>query len=127
MRLELPLALLGASLIGLAFVFAHTGIPGWIPPAPSVRAGIPSPLSGMTRSFVALASGDPAAAFRWHPLGPVVFVACVAAVAAGALSWTRSRRFAALPGILARRWMWWSVAGAFAAAWIRQLIWLGAF
>jgi hypothetical protein len=33
------------------------------------------PLCGMTRSFVALAHGDLAASIRFHPAGPLLFVA----------------------------------------------------
>jgi hypothetical protein len=124
-RLEIPLAVLGACLTGLALVFAQTGIPSWIPRAATTGAGLPSPLSGMTRSFVALASGDPGAAFRWHPLGPIVFIACVAAVVVGAASWHRGHRAEVLRQALAKRWLWWGVAAAFVGAWIRQVIWFG--
>jgi hypothetical protein len=33
------------------------------------------PMCGMTRSFVALAHGDPGAALRFHPAGPLLFAA----------------------------------------------------
>lgn len=45
---------------------------------------VPCPLCGMTRSFVALAHGDAAAALRFHPAGPLLFAAMlVFAVGAG--------------------------------------------
>jgi uncharacterized protein DUF2752 len=125
MRLEVPLALLGASLIAAAFAFARVGIPSWIPPATTARAGLPSPLTGMTRSFVAMASGHVGAAFRWHPLGPVVFAACVLGVGVAVVSWRRGRRMELLQRALAKRWLWWSVAVAFAGVWVRQIIWFG--
>jgi hypothetical protein len=43
---------------------------------------IECPLCGMTRSFVSLAHGDLGAALRFHPAGPLLFVAMVVFVAA---------------------------------------------
>lgn len=37
--------------------------------------GVDCPMCGMTRSFVAFAHGDLGAAFRFHPAGPLLFVA----------------------------------------------------
>ena len=104
------LLLLPLSLVALAFVFASTGIPAWIPPAPLVRLGIASPLTGMTRSFVALASGHIARAFALHPLGPLVFAACLAAPV-----------LAIRPVALGARF-WWCVAALFAIVWVRQIL-----
>jgi hypothetical protein len=122
--LEVQLAAPAAALVVLAFVFARTGIPPWIPPAPLVLAGVASPFSGMTRSFVALASGDLGTAFAWHPLGPPLFAACVAGPVLAALSVTRGR-----PRVLRRlarsRAVWAVVALAFTAAWARQIAVLG--
>lgn len=123
MRLEVPLGLFGAALIGLAFVFAQTGIPGWLPPAATTAAAVPSPLSGMTRSFVALASGHPVEAFRWHPLGPPAFVACVAAFGVALVSWNRGARLIWL-GVLSRRRVWLWVTLLWGAVWMRQIVWL---
>ena len=39
--------------------------------------GIECPFCGMTRSFVSLAHGDIASAFRFHPAGPLLFAAMV--------------------------------------------------
>lgn len=111
-------AALGATLVGLAVLFCLTGIPAWIPAAPLTIAGIASPLSGMTRSFVAMASGDVGAAFAWHPLGPPCFVACAAAPV---LVVARVR----LPRPLATRAFATGLAAVFAAAWVRQIAVLG--
>ena len=54
--------------------------------------GIDCPMCGMTRSFVALAHGDLGAAFRFHPAGPLLFVAMVVLVAAVAVSAVRRTR-----------------------------------
>lgn len=124
LSLEVPLGALGLALICLSLLFARTGIPP-LPPAPLVRLGIASPLTGMTRSFVALASGDLAAAFHWHPLGPLAFGACIAAVVAAALSWTSSGRMKRLPGSLSRRWVWTATGLVVAAAWARQIVVFG--
>jgi hypothetical protein len=48
------------------------------------------PFCGMTRSFVALAHGDIASAFRFHAAGPLLFVAMALALAA--FVWTVVRR-----------------------------------
>jgi hypothetical protein len=54
--------------------------------------GIDCPMCGMTRSFVALAHGDVGAAFRFHPAGPLLFVAMVALVVAVAVVAVRRTR-----------------------------------
>lgn len=125
MRLEVPLGVLGAALVGLAVLFAATGIPAWLPRAPLVRLGVPSPLTGMTRSFVAIASGDLWGAFAWHPLGPVVFAACVATPVVAVASWIRARRSARLATAMRSRMLWWSVGLIASAVWVRQIAVLG--
>lgn len=45
--------------------------------------GLPCPGCGMTRSLSALWRGDPALAFRYHPLGPLMFVLCALLLVAG--------------------------------------------
>jgi hypothetical protein len=42
--------------------------------------GLPCPGCGLTRSFVCLAHGHWREAFSYHPLGPVLFGACLAYV-----------------------------------------------
>jgi Protein of unknown function (DUF2752) len=57
-----------------------TPVPGmcWLHAA----TGVDCPMCGMTRSFVALAHGDPLQALRFHPAGPLLFVAMIALVIA---------------------------------------------
>lgn len=119
LRVEVPFATLGAALVACAFLFSMTGIPRWIPSALMVRAGVPSPLTGMTRSFVALASGDIAAAFAWHPMGPLVFATCVALPPVVAVWWARDRRWTPT----ATTWV--VAALVVAAGWARQIAVLG--
>ncbi|MFN2613220.1 MAG: DUF2752 domain-containing protein [Actinomycetota bacterium] len=119
-RLEISLGVIGAGWVTLSFVFARTGIPRWIPPAPLVLVHIASPTTGMTRSFVAMASGHVARAFGWHPLGPIVFVASIIATVVAARALVQ-RRAPSLP-FLRTRALWLGVAVAFAAAWVRQII-----
>jgi hypothetical protein len=79
--------------LGLAaFAAAQLGASAWMAPAGDqvllpggVNLGttcwfrtafqIDCPYCGMTRSFVALGHGDLAAAFRFHPAGPLLFAA----------------------------------------------------
>lgn len=124
LSMEIPLGALGLALICLSLLFARTGIPP-LPPAPLVRLGIASPLTGMTRSFVALASGDLAGAFHRHPLGPLAFGACIAAVVVAATSWTSAGRMERLAGLLSRRWVWTVTGLGVAATWARQIVVLG--
>lgn len=121
LRVEVPLSVFGACMVALGFVFASAGIPAWIPPAPLVRLGIPSPLTGMTRSFVALASGDVGAAFSWHPLGPVLFATCVLMPVLAAFAWLRGERPAVLRR-LARPAPRWLLAALFSSAWVWQVV-----
>lgn len=125
LRLEVPFGALGVALIACALWFATAGIPHWIPPAPLVRAGIPSPLTGMTRSFVALASGDVETAFGWHPLGPMVFSACLLVPVVAVASWMRDRRFERLVRVASSKTLWIGAAVLAAIAWARQLAVLG--
>src|SRR5262245_56695051 len=54
--------------------------------------GIACPFCGMTRSFVALAHGNVAGAFGFHPAGPLLAAAMVACVIAIAIAWVRGAR-----------------------------------
>lgn len=123
-RTDIQLATFSAGVLVLTMVFAAQGrIPRWIPPAPMMMLGVPSPLTGMTRSFVALARGDLAGSLRWHPLGPALFVACLMAVAVPFVpSLRRGLARLAVPG--RRRTLAIVIVGlAMAAAWVRQIVW----
>jgi len=52
---------------------------------------IDCPFCGMTRSFVALAHGDLAAALRFHPAGPLLFAAMLGFLCAAVVALVRRR------------------------------------
>ena len=120
--LELPLGMCAAGAVVLARIWAWTGIPTWLPAAPLVRLGVASPLTGMTRSFVAMASGDPARALAWHPLGPALFLACAIAPALAVASLVRGRRFSVVETVMRSGAAWSVTAAIVAAAWVRQMV-----
>jgi hypothetical protein len=120
---DVPYGVLGASLVALTFLrpFALA----FVPPALSLRAGIPSPLTGMTRSFVAIARGELVTAFDWHPLGPPVFLICCVAPVLATISWVRGERIAWVGRVLSRRGIWIAVLALFGLSWVRRIA-LGA-
>ena len=112
---------LGGVLLACAFVFAAFGTPP-LPPGPMVAFGVPSPLTGMTRSFVALAGGHVTHAFALHPLGPLCFAACILAVVNLAIERRHGRRAAIVRRALDIPYAPWLLALAFTAAWVRQIV-----
>ncbi len=118
---DVGFAALGAALVTCAFAFALVGTPP-LPKGLMVMLGIPSPLTGMTRSFVALAHGDVAAAFAFHPLGPLCFLASVLAVLNIAVLAKRGSRPRALDALLHLRYGGIALAVVFGAVWIRQIV-----
>lgn len=117
---DIAFGLLGAGLVACAFAFSVWGVPP-VPPAPMVALGIASPLTGMTRSFVATAQGDLAGAFGLHPLGPLCFAACVVAAYSAVALLSAGRRPALVERIVGWRPGVWLVATMFVLAWIRQI------
>jgi hypothetical protein len=115
---------LGGALIVCACAFAMLGTPP-LPPAPMVLAGLPSPLTGMTRSFVALASGDVWRSFVLHPLGPLSFAGCALAAANGVVVLRSGRRTGVVDRVLRVPYAPWIMALAFAAVWVRQIVVFG--
>ena len=115
--------LLGGALIACALLFAAFGTPP-LPPGPMVAFGVPSPLTGMTRSFVALAGGHVTHAFALHPLGPLCFAACILAVVNLAMERRRGygRRAAVVQRALDIPYAPWLLALAFGAVWVRQIV-----
>lgn len=116
--------LLGGALVACAFAFALFGTPP-LPPGAMVALGVPSPLTGMTRSFVALANGDVMRSFAMHPLGPLCFVACVIATANGVRHVISGRRVVLVRRAIGLPYAPWLLAAAFAVVWIRQIVVFG--
>jgi Protein of unknown function (DUF2752) len=86
--------------------------------------GQPCPLCGGTRSFAEMWQGDVAAAARYHPLGPALFVvSLLAAVGLAALLATgRTLRWRA--GQAAERRAWIALAAVFVVVWAFRLAFL---
>ena len=98
--LDLGLAGLAAAQLGAAVCLTPVGDQVALPDGSPLRGfclvhavlPIDCPFCGMTRSFVALAHGDVVAAFRFHPAGPLLFVAmAVFLVVVVAVALRRSR------------------------------------
>jgi hypothetical protein len=123
-RIDVHAGALGLSLLTCAALFAALGTPP-LPPAPMVVLGVPSPLTGMTRSFVAVAEGRLTDAFVLHPLGPLCFAACALAAVSLTVTAARGRRPAAVERIVALPHRGVIVAASFLAAWVRQIVVFG--
>jgi hypothetical protein len=88
--LDLGLAVLVAAQLGASLWLSPAGDQVTLPGGESLGATcwfravfhVDCPFCGMTRSFVALAHGELSAAVRFHPAGPLLFAAMVAALVA---------------------------------------------
>lgn len=82
--------------------------------------GLHCPGCGMTRATVAAARGDLAAAFRYNPVGMVVFPLAVVALGVELLGWVWGRRIGWHP----RPRLAWTLVAVIVAFWIlRNLPW----
>ncbi|MHC4779201.1 MAG: DUF2752 domain-containing protein [Planctomycetota bacterium] len=86
--------------------------------------GLPCPLCGLTRSFVSLSHGNVRQAFRYHPLGPLVYLA----FSAGAISaLIRKPREDQAQKPAPSRWplrIFLATVGIFFAVWAAKLLWI---
>ena len=116
------LALLGAWLVYTRFFTILQGAHTTLPVCPFYAlTGHPCPFCGGTRSYAAMWRGDVLSAFRYHPLGPPLFVATFAA--AGYAGWAAVTARKVRVGVPAALWL---LAGAvLAASWALKLFWLG--
>lgn len=81
---EPAVAAVGAGILGTAWVLPSLWARGVNPIPPCLFhqvTGLPCPMCGGTRSFAAMAHGDLAGAAHVFPIGPLMFLALVAAVA----------------------------------------------
>ncbi len=70
--------------------------------------GLPCPGCGLTRAFVCLGHGQIVSSLHWHPLGFVLYAACVFVWAVRGWEWARG---ANIPWAWGRAWGRWSRAG----------------
>jgi len=83
--------------------------------------GIPCLLCGMTRSMAATSQGQLVEAFRFHILGPPLFLLVVVVTAALAAEFIISRPILPRPGKRTRRIMAWGTLGLLVVAWVIRL------
>lgn len=86
--------------------------------------GQPCPLCGGTRSFAEMWQGDPAAAVRYHPLGPALFVLTLAGAAGLGLLLATGRTLRWAGGQAAERRAWIALGALFVTAWLFRLAYL---
>ena len=92
---EPAVALAGSAVLGASWVLPQLWARGVNPMPPCIFhlvTGQPCPFCGGTRSFVAMARGDIGAAAHVFPIGPLLFVALVVAVAYSLWSLATRRR-----------------------------------
>lgn len=121
---DLSIGVLAVGLLAVAAALALTGA-GGLPGAPEallLKVGLASPLTGMTRSFIATIQGDLARAIYFHPLGPLCVLACLIAAANLAVITIRGERLALLDRLVRIRASWLAVAAVFVAVWARQIL-----
>ena len=87
--------------------------------------GHPCPFCGGTRSYAAMWHGDIAAAARYYPLGPLLFVLTFLALAYAI--WAAVRRRSVLPALPQRVWRVLIPLAlvALVTSWTLKLVWLG--
>ena len=83
--------------------------------------GIPCLLCGMTRSMAATSQGQLTEAFRFHILGPPLFLLVVVVTAVLAAEFAFSRPILPRPGKRARKIMAWGTLGLLVAVWVIRL------
>ncbi|HEX6548195.1 MAG TPA: DUF2752 domain-containing protein [Candidatus Dormibacteraeota bacterium] len=120
------LAALGGLVLWLGYTrvfWTLHAVHATLPPCPFLfLTGQPCPLCGGTRAYAAMWQGDVAAAVRYHPLGPALFVGSLVAIAAlaGLLATRRALRWSA--GRLEERRALLALAAVFLAAWVVRLL-----
>ncbi len=119
-------AALAGSLFIIAGSYAYAAFSGtWSVLAPRCLfhwvTKTPCLLCGMTRSFAATARLDLRAAFTYHFLGPVFFLAVWVVAAASAWSLLTGKRLHLSADARTRKLLGWGLLGLLIAAWIAKL------
>ncbi len=129
-RISREAQLLAGGMIILAASFLYTyveGIAGAVTPGCLFKrmTGLPCLLCGMTRSMAATAQGHLGEAFRFHLLGPPLFVVVAGLTLLLAAEFAFSRKILPRPGERAWKSIAWGTLGLLAAAWIARLAFFG--
>jgi hypothetical protein len=120
---------LGVIVLGASFLYPLVeGLVGRVTPGCIFYriTGIPCLLCGMTRSMAATSQGHLVEAFRFHLLGPPLFLLIVVVTAALAAEFIISRPILPRPGKRTRRIMAWGTLGLLIVAWVVRLAVFGA-
>jgi len=121
---EGELLALGVIVLGASYIYPFVqGFVNRVTPGCLFHriTGIPCLLCGMTRSMAATAHGRLAEAFRFHLLGPPLFLLAAAVTVGLAAEFIVSRPILPRPGKRARKIMAWGALGLFLAAWVARL------
>lgn len=123
-------ALLGGCALILAGAFAYPYLEGLLErAAPGCLfhrlTGLPCLLCGMTRSLAATAHGRLTEAFRFHLLGPLLFVLLLALTVLLAAEYALARPILPRPGRKGWRILSWGTLGLLVAAWVARLALFG--
>lgn len=114
----------GLLIMAGAFVYPHvTGIADRIGPVCLFHriTGLPCLLCGMTRSLGATANGHLAQAFRFHFLGPPLFLLIAGGVVLVLAEYAFRRPILPRPSRRARVFLAWGTLGLLVAAWVARL------
>lgn len=123
-------ALLAGSLFVIVGSYAYSAFAGsWSALAPRCLfhwiTKTPCLLCGMTRSFAATARLDLKAAFTYHYLGPVFFLAVWVIAAASAWSLLTGKRLRLQMDTRTRKLLGWGLLAVIVVAWVAKLVILG--
>jgi hypothetical protein len=121
---EGELLALGVIVLGASFLYPLVeGFVGRVTPGCIFHrvTGIPCLLCGMTRSMAATSQGQLVEAFRFHLLGPPLFLLVLVVTAALAAEFAISRPILPRPGKRTRRIMAWGTLGLLVVVWVVRL------
>ena len=115
---------LGVIILGVSFLYPLVeGFVSRVTPGCLFHriTGIPCLLCGMTRSMAATSQGHLVEAFRFHLLGPPLFLLVVVVTAALAAEFVVSRPILPRPGKRTRRILAWGTLGLLTVTWVVRL------